>query len=204
MHKAVFLDRDGVLNRMVRRCHGFDSPYSLDEFELFPWVPEAVGAIKDMGYLAIVTSNQPGVAKGFCTPQFLERLNDEMQSHLEPLGVQFDRIYYCYHHPEGVVEPYAGPCDCRKPAPGMLQRAAEELEVDLSSSFMVGDSPKDVAAGRAAGCRTIFLGWQEHHSEDLKKGFSPEPHVMVPDLLQAVRHIQLATGRGGSNGNLHR
>lgn len=202
MPRAVFLDRDGVLNPLVRRGPGlFDSPYCLEEFQLFPWVGEALRTIKELGYLTVVTSNQPGVAKGYCTPDFLETLNQKMQAQLEPFDVQLDAIYYCYHHPEGVVEPYRGVCDCRKPEPGMLRRAAQELGVNLSGSFMVGDSPKDIAAGRAVGCQTILLGWQEHHPPELRKDFSPEPHFMAPNLWEAVAYIQYL---GGNNGYLYR
>ena len=151
--KAVFLDRDGTLNVYK----GFIT--DIDEFELLPGAAELVKAINRSGYLAIVVTNQPVIARGECTVEELERIHMKLETLLGEQGAYIDDLFYCPHHPdkgfEGERIEYKIECDCRKPKPGMLLKAAEKYNIDLAESYMVGDDERDMAAGRAAGCKCI-------------------------------------------------
>ncbi|MEE9262794.1 MAG: HAD family hydrolase [Dehalococcoidia bacterium] len=191
MNRAVFLDRDGVLNALVYRAEEgiHDSPYSLAEFRLLPGVAEAIRLIHRLKMLAVVVSNQPGVAKGKCDGAFLEVLSQELQRQLKAQGAWLDGTYYCVHHPEGAVEGLRLTCECRKPRPGLLLKAAQELGVDLQSSYMVGDSAKDMEAASAAGCKGFLVGNRSANAPDALKS-----HLVARDLLEAVQKI--ARGEG--------
>ncbi len=191
MRRAVFLDRDGVINPLVYRTGEgtLDSPYSLEEFCLLPRAGAAVRAINDMGKLAIVASNQPGVAKGKCSSRTLDLLTRKMVGELARHGARLDGCHYCLHHPEGVVAEYRTVCSCRKPQPGLLLQAALELDVDLTGSYMIGDRDKDIQAGRAAGCRTILVDYGEGHSA-MGWDAACRPDFVVYDLMEAVLLIQ--------------
>lgn len=153
--KAVFLDRDGTINKYV----GFLRRE--EEFELLPGVAEAVKEINKHGYLAVVITNQPVIARGEVTFEELETIHNKMETLLGKEGAYLDAIYFCPHHPhkgyEGEVPELKIDCDCRKPKPGMLLQAAEDLNIDLPESYMVGDSANDINAGKAAGCKTVLL-----------------------------------------------
>ncbi len=186
MRKAVFLDRDGVMNATVYRPEEeiYDSPYSLKELELLPGVPRAVQLIHEMGMLAIVVSNQPGVAKGKCDRPTWEGVSAEFQRRLLEQGAQPDAVYYCTHHPQSRMASLRH-CDCRKPRPGLLLRASRDFGVDLGASYMVGDTERDVGAALAAGCKAVLVG-------DNAARPSVTPHMVAGNLLQAVQMI--ATG----------
>jgi len=153
--KCVFLDRDGTLNKYV----GFLR--NIDELELLPHVAEAVKRINESGYLAILVTNQPVIARGEVTEKELRLIHDKLETLLGKEGAYLDAIYYCPHHPhrgyEGEIPELKIDCDCRKPKPGMLLRAAKDFNVDLSASFMVGDGENDILAGKAAGCTPVLL-----------------------------------------------
>lgn len=187
MNKAVFLDRDGVLNALVYRPKEglWDSPYSLEEFQLLPVVAQALKLVRDMGFLAIVVSNQPGVAKAKCSLSFLQELNQKLQSELAQAGAHLDAIYYCLHHPDGIIAPYGTVCSCRKPKPGLLLAAAREHAVALSRSYMVGDRSVDVQAGQNAGCMTILL---DNGTADSMGDV--RPHWVAASLLEAAERIR--------------
>ena len=153
--KAIFMDRDGVLNRHV----GFlKDP---DQLELLPGAAEAVRSINASPYLAIVVSNQPVIARGDCSFAELQAIHAKLETLLGREGAYLDAIYYCPHHPDrgfvGERLEYKGPCSCRKPAPGMLLQAAEDFSIDLGQSYMIGDSESDLEAGRRAACRDALL-----------------------------------------------
>ena len=150
-HKAVFLDRDDTLIS--------DPGYISDpaQVQLLPHVGHSLAMLKKMGYLLVVVTNQSGVARGIVTEQTLEQIHHHLKKLLADEGVYLDAIYYCPYHPEGTVAKYTRESDLRKPQPGMLLKAAEELDIDLSQSWMIGDSYQDIAAGSRAGCRTILL-----------------------------------------------
>lgn len=154
--KAVFMDRDGTINRYV----GFlRKP---EEFELLPGVAKAIRKINNSGYLAIVVTNQPVIARGEVSTDQLQQIHNKMETLLGKEGAYLDAIYYCPHHPdsgfEGEVPELKIQCDCRKPKPGMLLKAASEYNLDLANSWMVGDSYNDIEAGKAAGCKTALIG----------------------------------------------
>lgn len=149
--KAVFLDRDGTINQYV----GFLT--KPEQFELIPKVPAAIKLINKSGYLAIVVTNQPVIARGDCTWEGLQMIHDKMETELGKAGAFLDGIYICPHHPdkgfEGERPEYKVACDCRKPSPGLILRAAQDFNIDLSQSIMIGDSDNDIEAGRQAGLR---------------------------------------------------
>lgn len=157
--KAVFLDRDGTINKYV----GFLR--NTDDFELLPGVVEAIKAINASGFLAIVVTNQPVIARGEVTYDQLQEIHNKMETLLGSAGAYLDAIYFCPHHPhkgyEGEIPELKIECDCRKPKPGMLLKAAEDFNIDLSLSWMIGDGENDVKAGKAAGCKTGLIGSDE-------------------------------------------
>lgn len=160
--KAVFLDRDGTINKYV----GFLR--KAEQFELINGVAEAIKRINISGYLAIVVTNQPVIARGEVTVEELEQIHCKMETLLGKEGAYVDRIYYCPHHPhkgfDGEVAELKIDCDCRKPKPGMLWKASQEFNIDLNQSFMIGDGENDVKAGTAAGCKSVLIGDKESGS----------------------------------------
>ncbi len=171
MKRAVFLDRDGVLNRSMVREGRPHAPTSLEQFELLPDVGEAVRDLKNAGFLLIVVTNQPDVATGVVSGGVLDAMHRKLRTWL-PL----DDIKVCSH-----VD--ADGCLCRKPRPGLLLEAAREWSIDLNRSFMVGDRWRDVSAGKAAGCTTIFVdhGYAERQID--------APDFVVTSLADAVKII---------------
>jgi len=165
------LDRDGVVNRAEVRNGVPHPPQSLEDFQLLTGAVEAVDRLRDAGFAVVIVTNQPDVARGDQQRAVVESMNDVVRKALEP-----DSIMVCYHGD-------ADGCECRKPAPGMLLAAAEELGLDLARSFMVGDRWRDIDAGRRAGCQTVFIdrGYEERQPE--------VPDAVVSDLTEAVDWI---------------
>ena len=153
--KAIFLDRDGTINRYI----GFLR--SLEQFELLPGVAQAIKKINESGYLCIVITNQPVVARGEVTVDELDEIHNKMETLLGREGAYIDDLYYCPHHPhkgyDGEIPDLKVECNCRKPKPGMILKAAEDYNIDLHSSYMIGDGENDILAGIAAGCKSILL-----------------------------------------------
>lgn len=158
--KAIFLDRDGTINIYK----GFLTKE--EDFELIPGVTEAIKLVNHSGYLAIVVSNQPVIARGDCTFEELQTIHEKMETLLGKEGAFVDAIYYCPHHPdkgfEGERPEYKFDCNCRKPKPGLLLQAAKDWNIDLSQSYMIGDSTRDLEAGRNAGCKQSLLVNEEN------------------------------------------
>lgn len=153
--KAIFLDRDGVINKHI----GFLR--KSEEFELVPGAIEGIKAINKSGYLAIVVTNQPVIARGECTFEELQKIHDKMETQLGKEGAFLDAVYICPHHKdkgfEGERPEYKFDCDCRKPKPGLLLQAAKDFNIDLSQSYMIGDNVTDVESGKNAGCKESYL-----------------------------------------------
>jgi D-glycero-D-manno-heptose 1,7-bisphosphate phosphatase len=168
--KAVFLDRDGVINRALERDGMPYPPASIEEFEILPEVPGACRSLKEAGYLLVVATNQPDVGRGTVSRDVVEKIHARM---IEVLPI--DWVEVCYHAGRG--EP---PCQCRKPRPGMLLDAAERFGIDLAKSWMVGDRWRDIDCGHAAGCQTIFI--DRGYSETLRE----QPHHRARDLAEAA------------------
>jgi D-glycero-D-manno-heptose 1,7-bisphosphate phosphatase len=168
---AVFLDRDGVINRAFIRDGLPYPPDSLKDLEILPHVPEALSALKARGYSLVVVTNQPDVARGTASRELVDSIHERLQGELG-----FDAIFTCFHDD-------ADECNCRKPKPGLLFRAAHDLGIDLASSFMVGDRWRDVEAGRRAGCRTLFVdcGYREStsHPCDFRVGSLLEASAII-------------------------
>jgi D-glycero-D-manno-heptose 1,7-bisphosphate phosphatase len=176
VRKAVFLDRDGVINRAVVRDGKPYPPDTLAALEILPGVPEALRQLREAGFLNVVVTNQPDVATGKQKRAVVE----QMHSHLAD-RLSLDAIKVCYHTD-------ADGCPCRKPKPGMLIEAAGELSISLADSFLVGDRWRDVAAGQAAGCRRSYFidgGYAERGPD--------QPYVAVKSLSKAVDLILLST-----------
>ena len=154
--KAVFLDRDGTINRYV----GFLR--NIDEFELLPGAAEAIRTINAAGYLAIVVTNQPVIARGEVTSGELREIHNKMETLLGAEGAYLDGIYFCPHHPHGgypvEIPELKTDCECRKPKPGMIRQAAADSNIDIGQSWMAGDGERDIGTGKAAGCRTALIG----------------------------------------------
>jgi D-glycero-D-manno-heptose 1,7-bisphosphate phosphatase len=171
--RAVFLDRDGVINRAVEREGKPYPPAGPSEFEILPEVPKACAELKAAGFLLIVVTNQPDVGRGTLPQSAVEAMHAAMCRQLP-----IDRVEVCYHPGQGQSD-----CDCRKPRPGMLLRAARELGVDLAQSWMVGDRWRDVDCGQAAGCRTIFIdrGYAEplRQAPDFRAANLPEAAAII-------------------------
>jgi D-glycero-D-manno-heptose 1,7-bisphosphate phosphatase len=168
---AVFLDRDGVINRAVVRDGTPHPPVSVEDLEILPGVPAALHALRELGYALIVVTNQPDVARGSASRASVDAIHQRLSSELK-----LDAIFACFHDD-------ADECDCRKPKPGLLVRAAGDFGIDLSQSFMVGDRWRDVEAGRRAGCRTFFIdcGYPETAP--------PSCDYRVASLMEAARLI---------------
>jgi len=173
MNKAAFLDRDGVINRKAPTEDEYITRW--EEMHIIPGVVEAIALLNQAGYRVIVISNQRCVAKGLVTTGELDAMHQRMCRELGAVGAKIDGVYYCPHEEQP-------PCRCRKPEPGMLFDAADENQVDLPSSWMIGDSEKDVEAGRSAGCRTARI---------LKPGATGNgnANVLARSLLEAVHQI---------------
>lgn len=162
--KAIFLDRDGTINELV----GFLT--DINQFNILPGVAEAIRKINRSSFLAIVVSNQPVIARGELTIDELEEIHKKMETILGQNGAYVDGIYYCPHHPDkgfkGERPELKINCTCRKPKPGMLFNAAKDYNIDLSESYMVGDSENDIKAGKAAGCKTILVNNKNEYGQD--------------------------------------
>lgn len=151
MRGAIFLDKDGTLIE--------DVPYNVDPalIRLMPGVGEVLRSLQEAGFALVVVTNQSGVARGLFPESALGGVEARLRELLAEDGVTLAGFYACPHHPEGTVPEYAQDCDCRKPGPGLLRRAAGELNLDLDASWMVGDILNDIEAGRRAGCRAVLL-----------------------------------------------
>jgi len=166
--RAVFLDRDGVL---VVDVHHLTS---VDQLRLLPGVPEALARLRRAGWRLIITTNQSVVARGRVTEDGLREIHRALERLLRARGAEIDAVYYCPHHPEGTVAAYRLICDCRKPSPGMLVRAAGEWNLDLGASVIVGNAASDVQAGKTAGCRTVLI-WAAKSGTGKKGSMPPAP-----------------------------
>ncbi|MFP5265422.1 MAG: D-glycero-alpha-D-manno-heptose-1,7-bisphosphate 7-phosphatase [Blastocatellia bacterium] len=190
--RAVFVDRDGVMNRMFYHAEFglVDSPANPEQFSLMRGVGRAVAELNRLGLLVIVVSNQPGIAKGKFTPALLGAMEEKMVAGVEAAGGRLDAIYNCLHHPAASLSEYKILCECRKPAPGLLVKAAREWGIDLARSYMVGDGVTDVAAGRAAGATTLFVSARKCYNCDSLADHKVWPDYIVSDLAEAVTVIR--------------
>ena len=185
--KAVFLDRDGVINEVIyhKEMGVIDSPFTVEQFKLLPKVAEAINIFHDLGFRVIVVSNQPGMAKDRFSIDVFEKIREKMNTELKKDDAEVDAEYYCFHHPYATVKKYKKICNCRKPKPGMLQKAAEEHNIDLSKSWMIGDGITDIAAGQTAGCKTILIGRMKCDLCKIMEDEKVKPDYIKPNLYKA-------------------
>jgi len=147
MNRAIFLDRDGVINKEIMTKN-------LEDIELLEKVPEAIEILKEKGFKLIVVTNQPIIARGLASEEEIEEIHDKINKIIE---MKIDKFYFCPHHPNADINQYKKNCDCRKPSSGMILRAAKDLDIDLKKSWVVGDRVTDIIAGKNAGCKTVMI-----------------------------------------------
>ena len=180
--KAIFLDRD---NTLIEDPGYINNP---DQVKLLDGAAEAINELANMGYKLIVASNQSAVARGIVSEQTLDEIHNRLKQLLAENGAYLDGIYYCPYHPDGVVQKYRKESDCRKPNPGMLLTAADEMNIDLGQSWVIGDSACDVEAGLRAGCKTVLIERPSHHKY-YEQG-EPNPDYRAVNIKEAVNIIK--------------
>ena len=180
--KAVFLDRDGVINANVFYADSgeMEAPRTAADFRLLPGALEAMKRLQVAGYLLFVVSNQPNQAKRKASRADHDAIQQKLASALKDAGIQVTDFLYCFHHPNGLEPSLSGPCDCRKPSPYFLNQARDAHGLDMAASWMVGDRDSDIACGRAAGVTTIRIAVQA----------DPTASCTAPDMAQAAAIIQ--------------
>ncbi len=176
-NRAIFLDRDGVINVEV----GYLT--NSKDFKFIEGTIEALKILKQKGYLLIVITNQAGIARGYYKKETLEEIHNKMNNVLKKNNIILDDIFYCPHHPD-----YTGPCDCRKPQPGMIFKAREKHNIDLQSSFMIGDTLRDIEAGLAAQCKTVLV-LTGYGFEERDKISNSQPDFIYENLLEFAKNI---------------
>jgi D-glycero-D-manno-heptose 1,7-bisphosphate phosphatase len=183
--RAVFIDRDGTISEEV----GYINHPS--RFRLFPFAGEAIKYLNLNDWLAIVVTNQAGVARGYFSEDMINTVHEAMTGALDAAGARLDAIYYCAHHPSVGEPPYRFDCDCRKPKPGLINRAAEDFNIDLSESWMVGDRYSDVQLAHNAGVKSMFVmsGYGRGEWEHQRESWTELPDQTAENLLEAVRLI---------------
>lgn len=183
--RAVFMDRDGTVSEEV----GYVNHVS--RYRVFPFTAEAVRTLNEAGWLAVLVTNQAGVARGYFKEELIGEVHKVLASELERGGARLDAVYYCPHHPSVGEPPYRFDCDCRKPRPGLLLRAARELGLDLSRCWMVGDRFGDTELARNAGARSalVLTGYGLGEFEHQSQAWPHRPDLIAENLLEAVKKI---------------
>lgn len=186
--RAILFDRDGTLNHLVfsDRYAIWDTPPTVEEFRLLPGAIYAIRRVSEAGWKTAIISNQPGIAKGKFTRQTLDAVNARLTDLLSAEGLRLDNRYYCLHHPESVTDEYRIACQCRKPLPGLIRQAAEELGVGVGDCVVIGDTQRDIAAGRAAGCRTVLVRTGPAGELARIRASGLEPDLIATDVGAAV------------------
>lgn len=184
-NRAVFLDRDGTLIEESGYICGFS------EVKVFSFSVEALKIMNDRDFRVILVTNQSSVARGICTEQQIQEIHTQLREYFKRRGALIDAVYYCPYHEEGILPNYRKKDECRKPSPGMLYQAAQDFNIDLAESYMIGDSVRDILAGQQAGCRTILV--LTGHGRQSKEKISTEavnPNYIAANLLEAVMLIK--------------
>jgi D,D-heptose 1,7-bisphosphate phosphatase len=177
---AVFLDRDGTINKEV------DLLYKKEQFELLPGVGKAIKKLNSKELKVIVITNQPVIARGLCTEKDVNEIHKLMITQLKKFSAFLDGIFFCPHHPDANLESYRKNCDCRKPNIGLLKKAAKKFNLDLKKCFMVGDSTRDIKTGKAAGCKTVLV---KTGYGGLDKKYDVVPDYVAKNLYEATNII---------------
>ena len=184
MRKAVYLDRDGVINRPVYnpQTREFEPPHSEAELELFPWTVSSLKRLLSADYLLFLISNQPDYAKGKASMESIQSVHRRLADIFHSEHIVFSEYYYCYHHPKGIVKEYSFDCECRKPKPFFLLQSFTTYDIDPGVSWMIGDRDTDVLCGQNAGVKTILV--REKNSEKIKPASNPD--FVAANLREAV------------------
>jgi len=192
---AVFIDRDGTISEEV----GYVNHPS--RFRLFQYSPQAIKKLNDNHWLAIVVTNQAGVARGYFSEDVVVTIHDQLNKELENQHARLDAIYYCAHHPSVGEPPYRLDCDCRKPKAGLINRASADFDIDLASSWMVGDRYSDVELARNAGLQSAFVlsGYGRGEWEYQRSSWKLQPDLVCENLLEAVESI-VSSNRNSGDG----
>ena len=183
--RAIIMDRDGTV------CDEVGYVNHVDRIRLLPRSAAAIRAANDAGFQTVVVTNQAGVARGYFAESLVDEVHDRVRELLAAEGARLDGIYYCPHHPDVGAPPYRKACACRKPLPGMLERARDEMGIDLASSYMVGDSVKDMEAGHRAGTTNVLVltGYGKGELAHQSDGWRIKPDHVADDLEDAVSWI---------------
>jgi len=181
--KAVFLDRDGTIIKQVELMH------SVDELRLLPGAALAINALNQLGFLVVIVTNQPVVARGIIAPKEVDNIHAVLISRLNGKGAKIDAVYFCPHHPEATMPKFRLRCRCRKPEPGMILKGLKKLNINSKKSFIVGDALIDVVAGKKAGLKTILVKTGPGHARLDEKYKNTKPDFIVKNLTQAVKII---------------
>ena len=187
MGKAIFIDRDGVLNPLVLNPDSgeYEAPRALVDFALYPYAEKSLAVLRGAGYGIVLVSNQPDFAKGKASMESLLRVAEALRGWSDERGGLIDKYCYCFHHPEGVLPEYARACDCRKPGTLFLEQAKEQLSLDPQRCWFIGDRDSDIECGRRFGCGTVKI--DNPHSKKYSGAVRADHHV--EDLLQALAVI---------------
>ena len=186
--KAVFLDRDGVLNELVWniKSNEFEAPHKSSDYKLLPGVIDSLKELLNLNYKLFVVTNQPDYAKGKTTLEDLKLVHEKMHSIFKENNVNITEYYYCYHHPQGIVPAYSIACECRKPGNLSLRQASLKYGLDMANSWMIGDRDGDIECGQASCVRTIMIKVEQ----SLKNAMKSRPDYKVNNLQEAVEIIK--------------
>jgi D-glycero-D-manno-heptose 1,7-bisphosphate phosphatase len=182
---ALFIDRDGTISEEI----GYVNHAS--RYRVYPYSAAAIRRLNEAGWLAILVTNQAGVARGYFTEDLIRQVHTVLTDELERGGARLDAIYYCPHHPSAGEPPYRADCDCRKPRPGLITRAAQEFDIDLSRSWMVGDRHSDIQLAHNAGLRGAFVlsGYGRGEWEYQRHKWKAQPDLIAEDLPEVVNKV---------------
>lgn len=182
---AVFLDRDGTINEEMGYIN------HPDRFRLLPGVIEAIRLLNRNDFITIIVTNQAGIARGYFTEEMLKKIHNNLRSQLQDSGVFIDAIYYCPHHPDVGKEPYRYRCNCRKPLPGMIEKACKDFPVDLNCSYLVGDRYKDMIFAKRFSLTSVMVltGYGQGEYQYQRESWKVQPDYIAGNLFEAVRWI---------------
>jgi D-glycero-D-manno-heptose 1,7-bisphosphate phosphatase len=189
MDRAVFLDRDGVLNYNVINSEtgDWESPHKPEDLKLFPWTIKSLQKLQRLEFRLFLVSNQPSYAKGKTSLENIQKIQEAMHTILTSNNILFTEYFYCYHHPQGIMPEVSKNCDCRKPGAKFLVDTQARYQLDMPNSWMIGDRDSDIFCGQKAGTKTIMIRNQEEFNS--QKADKSSPDFTVDDLAEAVKII---------------
>lgn len=190
LKKALFLDRDGVINKMAKYDGEYDTPRNSSDVRLVDGILEIIKWANSNNILTVVISNQPGIAKGKISQKQFAEVEDEIDRILILNGAKIDSKYYCFHHPRGIINKFKKECACRKPKPGLIFQVAHKMNIDLENSFFVGDKGTDAVAGSCAGCKTIIYLHKEDSPDKVFESQNTPSTYKVHDMIEVLNILK--------------